>query len=104
MSVNDSYNNIPMPVLWKLPFFFSGNTWKLSSNRDAVIIHNHTTNREDFEEVISVIIYKLQLTHALIENLGEVKMEEYNKKKSQLKTICFNLIYVKSILKTLQHN
>lgn len=31
-------------------------------------------------------------------------MEEYNKKKSQLKTICFNLIYVKSILKTLQHN
>lgn len=104
MSVNDSYNNIPMPVLWKLPFFFSGNTWKLSSNRDAVIIHDHTTNREDFEEVISVIIYKLQLTHALIENLGEVKMEEYNKKKSQLKTICFNLIYVKSILKTLQHN
>lgn len=104
MSVNDSYNNIPMPVLWKLPFFFSGNTWKLSSNRDAVIIHNHTTNREDFEEVISVIIYKLQLTHALIENLGEVKMEEYNKKKSQLKTLCFNLIYVKSILKTLQHN
>lgn len=104
MSVNDSYNNIPMPVLWKLPFFFSGNTWKLSSNRDAVIIHNHTTNREDFEEVISVIIYKLQLTHALIENLGEVKMEEYNKKKSQLRTLCFNPIYVKSILKTLQHN
>lgn len=104
MSVNDSYNNIPMPGLWKLPFFFSGNTWKLSSNRDAVIIHDHTTNREDFEEVISVIIYKLQLTHALIENLGEVKMEEYNKKKSQLRTLCFNPIYVKSILKTLQHN
>lgn len=69
-----------------------------------MIIHDHTTNREDFEEVISVIIYKLQLTHALIENLGEVKMEEYNKKKSQLRTLCFNPIYVKSILKTLQHN
>lgn len=45
------------------------------------IIHYHTNNRGDLVEVTSIIIYKLQLTHALIEKPGEVEMEAYHKKK-----------------------
>lgn len=52
---------------------------------------------------MSVIIFKLQLTHALIEKPGEVEIEAYPKKKSHyLKYFQFqyNLTYViKSIFK-----
>lgn len=43
------------------------------------IIHDHTNNRGDLE-----VIYKLQLTHALIEEPGEVETEAYHKKKKKI--------------------
>lgn len=59
------------------------------------IIHDHTNNRGDLE-----VIYKLQLTHALIEEPGEVETEAYHKKKKNhyLKYFMFqySLIYVVS--------
>lgn len=50
------------------------------------IIHDHTNNRGDLE-----VIYKLQLTHALTEEPGEVETEAYHKKK---KKSLFKIFYV----------